>query len=85
MGVPSTADKPKMYRVYSVVPRPKQDDYWLNIGAAFPHESGDGLNVILQALPLPHDGQCKLVIRAYDPDKEKAGPEKSDQHPMKKA
>jgi hypothetical protein len=33
------ADKPKMYRVYSVVPRPKQDDYWLNIGAAFLHEA----------------------------------------------
>jgi hypothetical protein len=53
--------------------------------AAFLHQSGDGLNVIWQALPLPHDGQCKLVIRAYDPDKEKAGPEKSDQQPMKKA
>ena len=42
------ADTPKMYRVYSIVPRPKQDDYWLNIGVAFPHDDGLGLNVMLQ-------------------------------------
>ena len=62
------ADTPKMYRVYSIVPRPKQDDYWLNIGVAFPHDDGLGLNVMLQALPLPTGtGDCKIVLRAYDP------------------
>lgn len=60
----------KMYRVYSIIERPKQDDYWLNIGVAFPHENGDGFNVILQALPLHGDG--KLVLRAYDPEKHAA-------------
>ena len=45
------ADTPKMYRVYSIVPRAKQDDYWLNIGVAFPHDDGQGLNVMLQSLP----------------------------------
>ena len=30
----------KMYRVYSIIAREKQDDYWLNIGVAFPHEDG---------------------------------------------
>jgi hypothetical protein len=63
-------DMAKMYRVYSIIERPKQDDYWLNIGVAFPHEQGDGFNVILQALPLHGNG--KLVLRAYDPDKAKA-------------
>lgn len=65
----------KMYRVYAIIERPKQDDYWLNLGVAFPHEGGPeaGLNVILQALPLPgSNGQCKLVLRPYDPDKAKA-------------
>lgn len=57
----------KMYRVYSIIERPKQDDYWLNIGVAFPHDDGDGFNVILQALPLHGNG--KIVLRAYDPDK----------------
>ena len=56
-----------MYRVYSIIERPKQDDYWLNIGVAFPHENGEGFNVILQALPLHGNG--KLVVRAYDPAK----------------
>ena len=60
----------KMYRVYSIIERPKQDDYWLNIGVAFPHENGDGFNVILQALPLQGNG--KLVVRAYDPEKHEA-------------
>ena len=60
----------KMYRVYSIIERPKQDDYWLNIGVAFPHENGDGFNVILQALPLAGNG--KLVVRAYDPEKHEA-------------
>ncbi len=63
----------KMYRVYSIIERPKQDDYWLNIGVAFPHENGDGLNVILQALPIPDSkGQCKLVCRLYDQAKHNA-------------
>jgi hypothetical protein len=53
----------KMYRVYAVVQRPKQEDYWLNIGAAFPHEKGDGFNIILQAHPIGE----KLVVRLYEP------------------
>jgi hypothetical protein len=53
----------KMYRVYSIIERPKQEDYWLNIGMAYLHEKGDGFNVILQALPL----HGKLVLPTYDP------------------
>ena len=63
---------PKMFRVYSIVPRPKQDDYWLNIGVAFPHDDGQGFNVMLQALPLPTGtGDCKIVLHAYDPQAHK--------------
>ena len=64
----------KMYRVYSIIERPKQDDYWLNSGVGFPHENGEGFNVILQALPLHGNG--KLVLRAYDPEKAKAEEDK---------
>jgi hypothetical protein len=56
----------KMYRVYSIIERPKQEDFWLNIGMAYPHEKGDGFNVVLQALPLHGNGT--LVLRAYDPE-----------------
>ena len=62
------ADKPTMYRSYSIVPRPKQDDFWLNIGVAFPHDDGQGFNIILQALPIHGDG--KIVMRVYDPAKD---------------
>jgi len=59
------------HRVFTVIKREGQDDYWLAIGAAFPHQSGDGFNVILQALPLPDgDGLCKLVLRPPKDDKD---------------
>ena len=64
----------KMFRVYSVIQRPKQEDYWLNIGAAFPHEDGEGFNLLLQALPLHGNG--KLVMRAYE-GAAHAGPEEA--------
>lgn len=52
------------YRAYTVIQREGQDDFWLPIGAAFRHEKGDGLNIVLQALPLPNgDGQTKIVLR----------------------
>ena len=57
------ADQSEMYRVYAIVARPKQDDYWLNIGAAFPHEDRKGYNIILQAHPIGE----KLVVRLYEP------------------
>ena len=60
----------KMFRIYSVIQRPKAEDYWLNIGAAFPHEDGQGFNLLLQALPLYGSG--KLVMRAYNGAAEEA-------------
>ena len=52
------------HRAFTVIKREGQDDFWLPIGAAFPHQSGDGFNIILQALPIPNgDGQCKIVLR----------------------
>jgi len=61
------------YRAFTVIKREGQDDFWLPIGAAFPHQSGDGFNVILQALPIPGaDGQCKIVLRPPKADDEAA-------------
>jgi hypothetical protein len=60
------------FRAFTVIKREGQDDFWLPIGAAFAHQSGDGFNVILQALPIPNgDGQCKIVLRP--PKTEDAG------------
>ena len=47
------------HRAYSVIKREGQEDFWLNLGLAFPHKDGSGFNIILQALPL--DG--KIVCR----------------------
>jgi hypothetical protein len=47
------------YQAYSVVKREGQDDYWLNIGAAFMHQDGEGFNIMLQALPI----NGKIVLR----------------------
>ena len=47
------------YTAYTVVKREGQDDFWLSIGAAFEHADQNGLNVVLQALPI--DG--KVVLR----------------------
>ncbi len=60
----TTATHQPAYRAFTVVKREGQDDFWIPIGAAFAHQSGDGFNVILQALPIPNgDGQCKIVLR----------------------
>jgi hypothetical protein len=48
------------YRAYTVVKREGQDDFWLPIGAAFPHQDGDGYNIVLQALPI--DGRVVLRV-----------------------
>ncbi len=47
------------HRVYTVIKREGEDDFWLAIGAAFAHQDGKGFNVMLQALPI--DG--KVVLR----------------------
>ena len=51
-------------RVYIVIRREGQDDYWLNIDLAFLHKDGSGFNIVLQALPL--DG--KIVCREITED-----------------
>jgi hypothetical protein len=50
----------KMYRVYSVITRAKQDDFWLNIGTAFPHEKGDGFRASSLAVAKRPAGDASL-------------------------
>ena len=60
----SNNDNQPAFRVYSVIPREGKDDYWLNIGLAFPHQDGKGFNVMLQAFPI----NPKLVLRRVEED-----------------
>ena len=51
-------------------PRPKRDGgtYWCKIGAAFPSKSGDGFNVIFDALPLPDkEGRVSVSLFPSNP------------------
>jgi hypothetical protein len=63
------------HRAYSVIKREGQDDFWLNLGLAFPHKDGKGLNIVLQAFPL--DG--KIVLREVSEDsQEQSGDSRAD-------
>jgi hypothetical protein len=67
------------FRAFTVIDRGDgQEPYWLNIGAAFAHSEGieSGLNLILQALPLPGaDGHCKIVLRPPKPEEDTSAPQ----------
>jgi hypothetical protein len=57
-----------------------KDDWWTPIGAAFPHQNGEGFNVVLQALPMPGpDGQCKIVLRPPKDDDDRRGQDRDQQ------
>ena len=63
------------HRAYSVITRDGQDDYWLNLGLAFPHKDGKGFNIILQAIPF----DAKIVIREITGDDRAAEDERTKQ------
>lgn len=52
------------FRAFTVVKREGSDDFWLPIGAMFPHQDGEGYNLVLQALPI--DG--RVVLRTPKED-----------------
>lgn len=61
------------FRAFTVIKRGEgQDDFWLPIGAAFPHQDGDGYNIVLQALPI--DGRVVLRVPKEDDDQQRAPP-----------
>lgn len=58
-----------VYRAYTVIKRDGEEDFWLGIGACFNHKDGKGMNLVLQALPIPDgDGGCKIVLREPQAD-----------------
>jgi hypothetical protein len=76
-------EQPKQptHRVYSVIRREGQDDFWLNIGLVFPHKDGKGYNIMLQAFPLDGKLVCREVSEAEEAgegDREPARGERSE-------
>lgn len=58
------ADNTPALVAYSVRKREGASDVWTRIGAVFPHAQGEGMNIMLDALPLDR----KIVVM---PAKEK--------------
>jgi hypothetical protein len=71
-------DQPQQptHRAYSVIKREGHDDFWLNLGLAFPHKDGKGFNIMLQAFPL--DG--KIVCREVADDEPEQQPPRQDRN-----
>jgi hypothetical protein len=64
------------HRAYTVIQRDGQDDYWLNLGLAFPHKDGKGFNIVLQALPMDGKIVCREVT---EEDAEQPQPQRGRQ------
>ncbi len=55
------------HKAFFVIKREGQDDYWLNIGVAFPHKDGRGFNIMLQAFPLDGKIVCRENVEGEEP------------------
>ena len=62
--------KQPTHKAFTVIKREGKEDYWVDIGVAFPHKYGRGFTIKLQAFPL--DG--KIVIREITADEEAQDP-----------
>ena len=81
-------EQPKQptHRAYSVIRREGQDDFWLNVGLAFPHKDGKGFNIMLQAFPLDGKIVCREVADddgAAEGSKEPAPSDRSERRPRR--
>ena len=81
-------EQPKQptHRAYSVIKREGQDDFWLNVGLAFPHKDGKGFNIMLQAFPLDGKIVCREVADddgAGEGSKEPAPSDRSERRPRR--
>lgn len=56
-----TTKTPPDFRAYTAIKREGQKDFWVDVGAAFLHQDGAGMNVVLQAMPL--DG--RIILRPF--------------------
>ena len=79
-------EQPKQptHRVYSVIRREGQDDFWLNVGLAFPHKDGKGFNIMLQAFPLDGKIVCREVAEADEAGEGTQEPPQSDRDDRQK-
>jgi len=54
------------HRLYVVKKTKGAKDYWMPVGAAWPHKSGTGFNIMLDALPT--DGELVMLDKSQQPE-----------------
>jgi hypothetical protein len=64
MSKTNTGKKRPAYRIYSVTKEEGKDPVWQEIGVAWTHNDGKGLNLQFNALPLPNG---EIVLRVPKP------------------
>lgn len=69
MSKTNTEKKLPAYRIFSVTKEEGKDPVWQEIGAAWMHKDGKGLNLQFNALPLPNG---EIVLRVPKPKKAEA-------------
>ena len=65
----ATAKAVPAYRIYCVTKGEADKSTWQEIGAAWKHKDGKGINLQFNALPLPNG---EIVLREPKPKKEEA-------------
>ena len=65
MTTTNTPKKTPDYYVHATVPNGRGNRIGSRIGAIFNHNKGDGFTILLDAQPIPSEGQIELV--AYRP------------------
>ena len=54
------------HKAFTVIKREGKEDYWLDIGVAFPHKDGRGFTVKLQAIPLDAKIVCREIAEGEE-------------------
>ena len=59
---------PPTHRLFVVKERKGAKDFWTPVGEAWPHKSGTGFNIKLDALPT--DGELVMLDKSQEPETE---------------
>lgn len=69
---PETKTKPKKpdYQVMTKRSKPNGTHEFIEVGVGFFHKDGEGINVLLNVMPIPNNGVAELVLfKVINPDK----------------
>ena len=59
--------KQPTHKAFTVIKREGKEDYWVDIGVAFPHNDGRGFTIRLQAFPLDGKIVCREITEGEEP------------------